>query len=519
MTYAIRRALLSVSDKTGIVELAQALRQRQVELISSGGTARTLKEAGVEVTEVSAHTGAPEIMNGRVKTLHPKIHGGILARRGIDDATLEEQNIAPIDLVVVNLYPFSQTVAKPNCSLDDAIENIDIGGPTMVRAAAKNHKDVSIVVDPSDYQRLLDAMDGDGVDAGMRRDLAVKAFAHTAAYDDAIVNYLSALDDNDSAQPQPRIFNRQWHLHTALRYGENPHQQASFYADANAPSGTIGAARLIQGKPLSYNNLADADAAWTAALEFIMPACVIVKHANPCGIAVAADIGSAYEKAFSTDPTSAFGGIIAFNSDLDGETAAEILNNQFVEVIIAPKITPAAREALATKTNVRVLETGCAPDQLNNWELKTLSGGLLVQSADQARIHREELTVVTEKAPTDHEINDMIFAWPVVKMVKSNAIVFARDGQTMAIGAGQMSRVDSVRIAIRKAEDAGFDLRGSVMASDAFFPFPDAMLAGAEAGATAIIQPGGSMRDDEVITAANEVGVAMVTTGRRHFRH
>ena len=519
MTYAIRRALLSVSDKTGIVELAQALRQREVELISSGGTARTLKEAGIEVTEVSAHTGAPEIMNGRVKTLHPKIHGGILARRGIDDATLNEQNIAPIDLVVVNLYPFSQTVAKPNCSLDDAIENIDIGGPTMVRAAAKNHKDVSIVVEPSDYQRLIDALDNDGVSTQMRRELAVKAFAHTAAYDDAIVNYLSALDDNDKVAPQPKIFNRQWQLHTALRYGENPHQQASFYADANAPSGTIGAARLLQGKPLSYNNLADADAAWTAALEFVMPACVIVKHANPCGIAVAADIASAYEKAFSTDPTSAFGGIIAFNIDLDGETAAEIINNQFVEVIIAPKISPAAREALASKPNIRVLETGCAPDQLNSWELKTLSGGLLVQSADQARIHREELTVVTEKAPTDHEINDMIFAWPVVKMVKSNAIVFARDGQTLAIGAGQMSRVDSVRIAIRKAEDAGFDLRGSVMASDAFFPFADAMLAGAEAGAKAMIQPGGSMRDGEVISAANEVGIAMVTTGRRHFRH
>ncbi len=519
MSQTIRRALLSVSDKTGIVDFAKALVARDIRLISSGGTARTLREAGVEVTEVSQHTGAPEIMNGRVKTLHPKVHGGILARRGVDDATLAEQNIDPIDLVVVNLYPFSQTVAKPDCSLDEAIENIDIGGPTMVRAAATNHKDVSIVVDPADYARLLGALDGEGVSAALRRDLAVKAFAHTAAYDDAIVNYLSALDENDSVQEQPRIINRQWSLHTALRYGENPHQQASFYADPNAAEGTIGAATLLQGKPLSYNNLADADAAWTAALEFVMPACVIVKHANPCGIAVAADIGSAYEKAFSTDPTSAFGGIIAFNAELDGETAAEIISNQFVEVIIAPQISASARQALASKPNVRVLETGCAPDALNSWDLKTISGGVLVQSADQARINREDLTTVTDKAPTDQQVNDMIFAWPVVKMVKSNAIVFAKDGQTIAIGAGQMSRVDSVRIAIRKAADAGLDIKGCVMASDAFFPFADAMLAGAEAGATAIIQPGGSMRDDEVITAANEAGVAMVTTGRRHFRH
>ncbi len=519
MNQTIRRALLSVSDKQGIVSLARALSVQGIQLISSGGTARSLREAGIEVTEVSEHTGAPEIMNGRVKTLHPKVHGGILARRGVDDATLAEQDIAPIDLVVVNLYPFSQTVARDNCSLDDAIENIDIGGPTMVRAAAKNHRDVAVVVDPADYPRLIEAIEAGTVDGALRRELAVKAFAHTAAYDDAIVNYLSSLDDKDKAGPQPRIINRQWHLHTALRYGENPHQQASFYADAQAAPGTIGAARLLQGKPLSYNNLADADAAWTAALEFIMPSCVIVKHANPCGVAVAADIGSAYEKAFSTDPTSAFGGIIAFNAELDGVTAATILDKQFVEVIIAPQISAAAREALAAKPNVRVLETGCAPDELNNWEMRTLSGGLLVQSADKARIHRDELTVVTDLAPTETQINDMIFAWPVVKMVKSNAIVFAKDGQTIAIGAGQMSRVDSVRIAIRKAADAGFDLNGSVMASDAFFPFPDALLAGAEAGAKAIIQPGGSMRDNEVITAANEAGVAMVTTGRRHFRH
>ena len=519
MNVKIRRALLSVSDKQGILPFAQALAAAGVELISSGGTARSLREAGIAVTEVSEHTGAPEIMNGRVKTLHPKVHGGILARRGIDDATLQEQNIAPIDLVVVNLYPFSQTVARDNCSLADAIENIDIGGPTMVRAAAKNHRDVTVVVDPEDYDRIVDAVEGDGPDAALRRELAVKAFAHTAAYDDAIVNYLSSLDEQDQAGSQPRIINRQWRLHTPLRYGENPHQHASFYSDVAPAPGTIGAARLLQGKPLSYNNLADADAAWTAALEFIMPSCVIVKHANPCGVAVAADIASAYQKAFSTDPTSAFGGIIAFNTELDGQTAADIIDNQFVEVIIAPQVTAEAMEALKAKPNVRVLETGCAPEDLNAWDMRTLSGGLLVQSADRARIHRDELTVVTEQQPSENEINDMIFAWPVVKMVKSNAIVFARDGQTIAIGAGQMSRVDSVRIAIRKAADAGLDIAGSVMASDAFFPFPDALLAGAEAGAAAIIQPGGSIRDEEVIAAANEAGVAMVTTGRRHFRH
>ncbi len=519
MNTSIRRAMLSVSDKQGIVELAQALIAEGVELISSGGTARTLREAGLAVTEVSEHTGAPEIMNGRVKTLHPKVHGGILARRGVDDAVLQEQGIAPIDLVVVNLYPFRETVARPDCSLDDAIENIDIGGPTMVRAAAKNHKDVAVIVDPADYAALLEAMRAQGVDAKLRRHWAVKAFAHTAAYDDAIVNYLSSLNESDEATDQPRIINRQWQLHTPLRYGENPHQLAGFYADPDAAAGTIGAARLVQGKALSYNNLADADAAWTAALEFVMPACVIVKHANPCGVAVAADIGSAYDKAFSTDPTSAFGGIIAFNTEVDGETASSIIDNQFVEVIIAPGFSSSARKALAAKPNIRVLETGCAPDQLNPWELRTVSGGLLMQSADQARIDRAELKVVTTKAPTEAQIHDMIFAWPVVKMVKSNAIVFAKDGQTIAIGAGQMSRVDSVRIAIRKAADAGLDINGCVMASDAFFPFADALIAGAEAGAGAVIQPGGSMRDAEVIAAANESGIAMVTTGRRHFRH
>ncbi len=519
MNNPIRRALLSVSDKHGLVELAQALADQNVALISSGGTARVLKQAGIAVTEVSEHTGAPEIMNGRVKTLHPKVHGGILARRGIDDATLAEQDIAPIDLVVVNLYPFSQTVSQPDCSLGDAIENIDIGGPTMVRAAAKNHQDVTVVVDPADYPDLIAMLAEGGVSPARRRQLAVKAFAHTAAYDDAIVNYLSSLDEADRPGDQPRIINRQWQLHTSLRYGENPHQLASFYADPRPAPGTIGAARLLQGKPLSYNNLADADAAWTAALEFVLPACVIVKHANPCGVAIAADISSAYEKAFSTDPTSAFGGIIAFNTELDGETASEIIGNQFIEVIIAPQVSAAARTALSSKPNVRVLETGCAPDQLNAWELRSISGGVLVQSADQARISREELQIVTRKAPSDEQINDMIFAWPVAKMVKSNAIVFARDGQTIAIGAGQMSRVDSVRIAIRKAADAGLDIRGSVMASDAFFPFPDALVAGAEAGAVAAIHPGGSMRDQDVIDAANESGIALVATGRRHFRH
>ena len=515
MSFQIRRAILSVSDKTGIVELAQALVARGVEIISSGGTARTLSDAGIAVTEVSTHTGSPEILGGRVKTLHPRVHGGILARRGVDDATLAEQDIAPIDLVVVNLYPFSATVARPGCNLDEAIENIDIGGPTMLRAAAKNHADVAVIVDVGDYADLIEQMERE-ITLAQRRDWALKAFAHTAAYDDAIVNYLGSRED--TAAP-PAIYNRQWHRHSSLRYGENPHQQAAFYRDADAPLGSLARAELIQGKALSYNNLADADAAWATVLLFHGPACVIVKHANPCGVAVAADIETAYAKAFATDPTSAFGGIIAFNAALDAGTAEEILSNQFVEVIIATEVDDAARDVLAAKPNLRVLATGEAPARGQEWELRSISGGLLVQEADTARLAADELRCVTQRQPTEAQINDMLFAWPVVKMVKSNAVVFVKGGQTLAIGAGQMSRVDSVRIAIRKAADAGLDLAGSVMASDAFFPFPDALIAGAEAGATAIVQPGGSVRDEEVTAAADECGVAMMLTGRRHFRH
>lgn len=520
MTKPIARALLSVSDKQGIVELAQALSELGVAILSSGGTASTLRRAGVTVTEVAEHTGAPEILGGRVKTLHPKIHGGILARRGSDEAAMAEQGIDAIDLVVVNLYPFTQTIARADCSLPEAIENIDIGGPTMLRAAAKNHRDVAVITDPGDYPALLSALaQADGISAAQRRAWAIKAFAHTAAYDDAIVNYLSALDEPSPSRELPTILNRQWQRHSLLRYGENPHQSAACYADPSVPAGSLAAAKLLQGKALSYNNLADADAAWTTVLQFHGPACVIVKHANPCGIAVAADIEAAYEKAYATDPTSAFGGIIAFNATLDAGTAQEILSNQFVEVIVAPKVDAAARQVLAEKANLRVLETGSAPAALNAWELRSISGGLLVQAADNARISRADLQCVTRLTPSEEQFNDMLFAWPTVKMVKSNAIVFVSGGRTLAIGAGQMSRVDSVRIAIRKAADAGLELAGSVMASDAFFPFPDALIAGAEAGATAVIQPGGSMRDSEVIAAADECGIAMVVTGLRHFRH
>ncbi len=519
MSTTIRRALLSVSDKSGITALGKALRERGVELISSGGTAASLRAAGVAVTEVAEHTGAPEIMDGRVKTLHPRIHGGILARRGVDDATLTAQGIDPIDLVVVNLYPFAQTVARPDCSLAEAIENIDIGGPTMVRAAAKNHADVTIIVDPADYGLVLEQLDAGGISPGFRRTMAVKAFAHTAAYDDSIVNYLSGLNEAGQASELPQIINRQWHKHTELRYGENPHQAGAFFAEAQPAPGTIGGARLLQGKALSYNNLADADAAWQAVLEFRLPACVIVKHANPCGVATAADAGTAYEQAFATDPTSAFGGIIAFNVDLDGATARQILDNQFVEVIVAPQILSEARTVLAEKPNLRVLETGEPSEQRASWDLRSVSGGVLMQQSDLARLDRADLRIVTRLGPTEEQIADLLFAWPVVKMVKSNAIVFVKEGRTLGIGAGQMSRVDSVKIAVRKAADAGMDLSGCVMASDAFFPFSDALLAGVEAGASAVIQPGGSMRDEEVIAAADEAGIAMVVTGRRHFRH
>ncbi len=515
----IRTALLSVSDKTGIVEFARALSTKGVALISSGGTAKALRDAGLNVTEVAEHTGAPEILGGRVKTLHPKIHGGILARRGMDEATLEEQGIAAIDLVVVNLYAFRETVAS-GADYGTTIENIDIGGPAMLRASAKNHRDVTVVVDPADFPRVLEALDGEGTSFALRQELALKAFAHTAAYDAAIVDWLGRCEEESiGARTLPPYIGGQWVEHTTLRYGENPHQNAGFYASADAAVGTLAAATLLQGKALSYNNIADADAAWQAVNEFDCEACVIVKHANPCGVAIGADLTAAYEGAYACDATSAFGGIIAFNDEVCGDLVRLILERQFVEVIIAPAFTADAIEALSSKPNVRALATGDVLPRTDRMDMRTVSGGLLVQEADLPRLEASELTVATEKGLDPDLIPDLRFAWSVVKMVKSNAIVFVKDGRTLAIGAGQMSRLDSVRIAVRKAEDAGLSLEGSIMASDAFFPFPDAMLSGVEAGATTVIQPGGSMRDDTVIAAADAAGVTMVLTGRRHFRH
>ena len=515
----IRTALLSVSDKTGIVDFARELQAAGITLLSSGGTARALREAGIAVTEVAEHTGAPEILGGRVKTLHPKIHGGILARRGTDEATLDEQGITAIDLVVVNLYPFRETIAG-GADYATAIENIDIGGPAMLRAAAKNHRDVTVVVDPADFPAVLAAQQGEGPDFALRQRLALKAYAHTAAYDAAIVDWLGRCEgETQRALTLPPVYGGQWQLHTALRYGENPHQAAGFYADAGAAEGTLARATLRQGKALSYNNIADADAAWQAVNEFDEPACVIVKHANPCGVALGADLVAAYEGAYACDPTSAFGGIIAFNSEVNADLAAMILERQFLEVLIAPSFAAGALERLADKPNVRVLQTHGELPQQDRLDMRSVSGGVLVQQADLPRLAEDEIRSVTERAVPDAARDDIRFAWSVVKMVKSNAIVFVRDGRTLAIGAGQMSRLDSVRIAVRKAEDAGLSLEGSVMASDAFFPFPDAMLAGIEAGAKVVVQPGGSMRDDAVIEAADAEGVAMALTGRRHFRH
>ncbi|MFP4079700.1 MAG: bifunctional phosphoribosylaminoimidazolecarboxamide formyltransferase/IMP cyclohydrolase [Ectothiorhodospira sp.] len=517
----ITRALLSVSDKTGLLPFAQALSKRGVEILSTGGTARMLAEAGVEVTEVSEHTGFPEMMAGRVKTLHPRIHGGILGRRGTDDAAMEAHGIPPIDLVVVNLYPFEATVARPGCTLEEAIENIDIGGPAMVRAAAKNHAAVTVVVDPADYDRVLEAMgSGDGATGpDLRFRLAAKAYAHTARYDGAIANYLTTpREDTQAAFPQ--TLSLQFEKALELRYGENPHQQATFYKE-HAPAGAgVASARPIQGKALSFNNIADTDAALECVKQFVEPACVIVKHANPCGVAVAPDLLAAYDKAFQTDPTSAFGGIIAFNGPLDEATARAILARQFVEVIIAPRVEPGAVQALADKPNVRLLECGeWDVDPVPGWDYKRVNGGLLVQDRDLGRITADDLKCVTRRQPTPQEQADLLFAWRVAKFVKSNAIVYARGGQTIGVGAGQMSRVYSARIAGIKAADENLPVAGSVMASDAFFPFRDGIDAASDAGITAVIQPGGSMRDEEVIAAADEHDMAMVFTGMRHFRH
>lgn len=516
----VRRALISVSDKSGIGEFASALRTLGVELLSTGGTYRLLRELGLDVTEVADYTGFPEMMDGRVKTLHPKVHGGILGRRGQDDDVMAAHGIDPIDMVVVNLYPFSATVANPDCTVEDAIENIDIGGPTMVRAAAKNHPFVTIVVNASDYGEILSEMQSNGGSTSLesRFNLAIKAYEHTAAYDGAIANHFGTLVP-DGSPKFPRTFNAQFHKVQEMRYGENPHQQAAFYVEANPAEAGIATARQIQGKELSYNNVADTDAALECVKNFHQPACVIVKHANPCGVAIAGSISEAYDLAFATDTESAFGGIIAFNRELDTKTAASIVERQFVEVIIAPSVSEEAAALVADKKNVRLLSCGewSAPGPALDY--KRVNGGLLIQDRDLGMITRDDLTVVSKCQPTEQQLQDLMFAWIVAKFVKSNAIVYAANGQTIGVGAGQMSRINSARIAAIKAEHARLSVQGSVMASDAFFPFRDGIDNAGQAGIAAIIQPGGSIRDDEVIAAADEHGMAMVFTGMRHFRH
>ncbi len=519
MNSKITRALVSVSDKTGIVDFCKKLNALGVELLSTGGTAKRLLDSGIPVIEVSDYTGFPEMMSGRVKTLHPKIHGGILGRRGVDEAVMTEHSISPIDLVVVNLYPFRETVANPECDLTTAIENIDIGGPTMIRAAAKNHESVAVVVDPSDYLGLLAELDSNqgGLCSDTRFNLAVKCFDHTAQYDTAIAGYLGRVKSDQF----PPALNLQFEHSQSMRYGENPHQQAAFYVDPSASVGSISTAKQIQGKALSYNNIADTDAALECVKSFDgAVACVIVKHANPCGVALADSLLEAYDSAYATDPTSAFGGIIAFNRPLDEKTATAIIDRQFVEVIIAPSVDATAKQILLDKQNVRVLECGQWPQNAASaWDFKRVAGGLLVQDNDSAIVTESDIKIVSQRTPSEHEIRDLLFAWKVVKFVKSNAIVYCKDLQTIGIGAGQMSRVYSARIAGIKASDEGLEVAGSVMASDAFFPFRDAIDSAAEAGITAVIQPGGSMRDDEIIAAADSNDMAMIFTGIRHFRH
>ncbi|WP_075989041.1 bifunctional phosphoribosylaminoimidazolecarboxamide formyltransferase/IMP cyclohydrolase [Vibrio fluvialis] len=524
----IRRALISVSDKTGIVEFAKALSERGVDILSTGGTARLLAEQGIAVTEVSDYTGFPEMMDGRVKTLHPKVHGGILGRRGQDDEVMNTHAINPIDMVVVNLYPFAQTVANPNCTLADAVENIDIGGPTMVRSAAKNHKDVTIIVNASDYDRVIAEMDANdqSLTLDTRFDLAIAAFEHTAAYDGMIANYFGTMvpsygenKEGDEESKFPRTFNQQFIKKQDMRYGENSHQDAAFYVEANPEEASVSTARQIQGKALSYNNIADTDAALECVKEFAEPACVIVKHANPCGVALGGDILEAYNRAYQTDPTSAFGGIIAFNRELDAATATAIVERQFVEVIIAPSVSAEAIDVVAAKKNVRLLECGEWHSKTTGFDVKRVNGGLLVQDRDQGMVTLSDLKVVSQRQPTEEELKDALFCWKVAKYVKSNAIVYAKGDMTIGVGAGQMSRVYSAKIAGVKAADEGLEVAGSVMASDAFFPFRDGIDAAAEAGIKCVIQPGGSMRDEEVIAAADEHGMAMIFTGMRHFRH
>ena len=515
----IRRALLSVSNKDGLLEFAQALHQRGVAMLSTGGTATLLERAGVPVTQVSSHTGFPEIMDGRVKTLHPKIHGGLLGRRNVDDAVMRQHGIEPIDLLVVNLYPFAATIAKPGCSYEDAIENIDIGGPAMVRAAAKNHDRVAVIVDPADYAVVLDELattDG-ALSEATRKRLAAKAFAHTASYDSAVASYLARV--NDAGGEFPQSLTLQFQKRMDLRYGENPHQTAAFYRAPDAQGASIGSARQLQGRTLSYNNIADGDTALECVRQFAEPACVIVKHANPCGVAIASDALAAYDGAFKTDPTSAYGGIIAFNRKLTADVARAILDRQFVELIIAPEVEADALEICKRRENVRVLTTdGLAPSN-GRYEYRSVDGGLLVQTRDQGMVGKADLKVVTKRQPTPAELDDLLFAWQVCKYVKSNAIVYVKERMTVGVGAGQMSRVYSSRIAAMKAKDEGLTVAGAVMASDAFFPFRDGLDVAAEFGIKAVIQPGGSMRDNEVIAAADEHGIAMVLTGMRHFRH
>jgi phosphoribosylaminoimidazolecarboxamide formyltransferase/IMP cyclohydrolase len=516
----MKQALISVSDKTGIVELAQGLADLGYRILSTGGTAKLLGASGVAATEIADYTGFPEMLDGRVKTLNPRVHAGLLARQDRADhmAALAQHGIDPIDILCVNLYPFEQTVARPECTFDEAVENIDIGGPAMLRAAAKNHGSVTVLVDPADYPALLDELRTHGrVGSAMRFELAKKVFAHTARYDGAISNYLSSLDETQRPAPFPHTLTRQWTKVQDMRYGENPHQLAAFYRERVVGRGLLAGCAQLQGKALSYNNIADADAAWECVRAFERPACVIVKHANPCGVAQGADVAEAYARAFRTDPTSAFGGIIAFNRPVDAACARAVAA-QFAEVVLAPAFDGGAREILAAKQNLRLLavEPGAAHNDL---DFKRVGGGLLVQSADTATLSPADLKVVSRLQPTAAQIDDLLFAWRVAKFVKSNAIVFAGGGKTLGVGAGQMSRVDSARIASMKAKEAGLSLEGSAVASDAFFPFRDGLDVVVDAGAACVIQPGGSMRDEEVIAAADERGIAMAFTGVRHFRH
>jgi len=531
---SIRRALISVSDKSGVEDLARELHHSGVEILSTGGTATMLRNAGLPVRDVSSYTGFPEIMDGRVKTLHPKVHGGLLGRRGTDDAVMLEHGIEPIDLLVVNLYPFAATIARPGCTYDDAVENIDIGGPAMLRAAAKNHAYVAVLVDPADYRPVLDELARDGgLCLATRQRLAARAYAHTAAYDARVAEFLEGSDPTltlEASDPSrvrvgsdpsyPRTLALRFEKRLDLRYGENPHQSAAFYADPAATAASIATARQLQGKELSFNNIADADTALECVRQFEQPACVIVKHANPCGVAVAATVLEAYDRAYRTDPTSAFGGIIAFNRPLDAGTAGTIAGRQFVEVIVAPVVEPAAIRVLDAKRNLRVLETGPLDAGVaSTSEIRSVAGGVLLQSRDTGAVSRSDLKVVTRRRPEQAELDDLLFAWRVCKYVKSNAIIYVRDGMTVGVGAGQMSRVVSSRIAAMKAKEEGLGVDGAVMASDAFFPFRDGLDVAAGFGIRAVIQPGGSMRDPEVIAAADEHGMAMVFTGMRHFRH